>query len=145
MLDTRSGRVQWTIVIGQTPVAVAVDPTTGHVFVSWGGDKVSTVDGTTGRILYTATRIQGLQLVVSAATSHVFVVDESRNIIGVFDTRTGFSTNRVRVDRGPVAAAVDDGAKRVFVANQLSHTISVLDARTAPCARPCRWRSSPSR
>lgn len=130
VLDTRSGRLQRAIVLGQTPVAVAADPATGHVFVSWGGDKVSTLDGTTGRILYTATRIQGLQLVVSAATSHVFVVDESRNIVGVFDTRTGFSVNRVRVGRGPVAVAVDDGAKRVFVANQLSSTVSVLDART---------------
>jgi len=128
VLDTRSGRLQRTIALGQTPVEVATDPATGHVFVTWGGDKMSTLDGATGRVLYTATKILGLRLVVSAATGHVFVVDESRDMVGVFDARTGFSINRVRVGRGPIAVAVDDGAKRVFVANQLSKTVSVLDA-----------------
>jgi len=82
-LDAASGHLLRTIPVSGTPVAVAVDDRSGHVFVAcWGGKgvegpgSVSTLDAARGRVLRTtAVGVAPGTMVVDERANRVFVLN----------------------------------------------------------------------
>jgi len=162
LIDTHTGALLKTVGLGSgwcraVTVAVAV----GCTFVlqtaltnAGSSDNVSMLETRTGMLL----RILKVPLVPTASAvdeqgGHVFVASEglqkgSGNTLGagvlsVLDARTGTLIRRVPLGVHPVAVAVDDKTRRVFVVNggQVGPTglgvgtITVLDADTGDVKR----------
>ncbi len=68
-------------------------------------------------------------VVFNAANRKIYAVDSWRGVITVIDTRTQVST-QVRVGDLPVALAVNSTTNKVYVANNGSGSISVLDGQS---------------
>jgi len=67
-------------------------------------------------------------VVVNPATGKVYAVDKSRDAIFI-ETAGGTATSNVSVGKGPVAIAVNSVTNRVYVANNDSGTVSVIDGQ----------------
>lgn len=148
VLDTASGAVLGTVVVGTDPNAAAVDEARGRVFVVNGGSfdsygrqtgrgTVSVLDARTAHVLRTVTvGVAPGAVVVDQQTGHVFVLNRGtggndRGSVSVLDARTGLLLRTVLVGVYPASAAIDMPLGRLFVANLVSNTVSVLDTRRA--------------
>jgi DNA-binding beta-propeller fold protein YncE len=148
VLDTGSGDVLGTTIVGTDPNAAAVDEASGRVFVVNGGSfdsygrltgpgSVSVLDARTGRVLRTvAGGVAPGAVEVDQQTERVFVINRgtggnNRGSVSMLDARTGSLMRTVRVGVYPASAAIDVPLGRLFVANLVSNTVSVLDARRA--------------
>jgi YVTN family beta-propeller protein len=148
VLDTHSGGVVRTVAAGTGPLAVAVDDTTGRVFVvnegsfsssglQAGTGSVSVLDARTGHVVRTVTvgAAPG-PIAVDRQAGRVFVANDwggacgnYRGTVSILDAGRGRLLHTVPVGVCPASVAVDAPLGRVFVANFVSNTVSVLDAR----------------
>ncbi len=107
ILDTRSGRILRTIDL--PPV------TNQGFFIS----RVVVSDERDHRVLVASAQGQ-------------FTEEKGQTVIAsdidVLDVRTGAIVHRLQVDAGPQDVAVDEVARRVFVTNEHSGTLSIFDA-----------------
>lgn len=141
MLDTLHGRVVRSILVGGAPGTIAVDEHNGRAFVTLGccdGPYVTKeIDTRTGAVLRTLHAF-GQMVAADGATRHVFVVQTavaggawpSSGRLSTLDERTGALVGSVALGEGPSAIAVDSRHGRIYVANALDDTISVINART---------------
>lgn len=140
VLSTWSGRVVHTFRSGRALFAIAVDRTTGHLFLSDRGmtpARVLMLNEKTGQLLRIASITPGLdplRITVDERTNHVFIL--SRNTtngmsgnITMLDARTGRLLGRTVVGDGPAAMVVDDVTGHVYVMNTNDNTLSVLNNR----------------
>jgi len=146
MLDTLHGRVVRSILVGRTPWAIAVDERNGLALVTVGccDDPAVTkeIDTRTGAVLRTLHAF-GQMLAADGATRHVFVVQTAvargawpaGGRLSTLDERTGALVGSVALGDGPSAIAVDSRHGRVYVANALDDTISVVAAGTGMLLR----------
>ncbi len=150
-LDGASGRLLRAVVVAHDPRGpnmpsqgagdIVVDEQSGHVFVSSAyADSVSMLDGTSGRLLRTVGGTRPGPMAVDTHTRRVFVLNGGNNgggtpngAVTILDSATGRVVGNTPVGRmsagTPVTPVVDTRTGRVFVANNASGTVSVLDAR----------------
>jgi len=151
VIDTRTGAVVGSAIVGSSPVALAVDEQTRRVFVTNAGSAtISVLDARSGALLRTTPIGQNpVATAVDVAVGRVFALDGDG--LTVLDARSGATLRRVAVGRHPSALDIDDTprpgtpAGRVLVtatgdadaAGLLlgPSTLSVLDARTGAVTR----------
>jgi YVTN family beta-propeller protein len=133
------------VAVGRTPVAVAVDRHTRHVFVvNQASNTLSVLDSKTGALLRVVPVGHGpTAVLLSRSTGQGWVLNTAGNSISVLST-TGAVRRTVPVGTHPAAAIDDVRTHRVFVANAASGTVSVLDARTEVVLRTVPVGRSPS-
>jgi DNA-binding beta-propeller fold protein YncE len=136
----------WTVPVGQTPVDVAVAARSGHVFVAdSAADTVTMLDARTGTTLAT-TEIDHtpVTLAVDEPDDRVFTLNACGSAVlgphatclagasgaSVLDLHSGRLLGSLNLDPGIATLAVDERADRVFVANDNTDRLIVIDART---------------
>jgi len=146
-LNGMSGRLLRTVVVAHDPRGrnpsqgagnIVVDEQSGRVFVSSAyADSVSMLDATSGRLLRTVGGTQPGPMAVDTHTRRVFVLNGGgggtpNGAVTILDSATGRVVGNTPVGRmsagTPVTPVVDTRTRRVFVANNGSGTVSVLDA-----------------
>ena len=120
-----------TVPVGDTPVALAVNPVTNKIFtVNQYGNSVTVIDGATNAIAATVKvgQLPGA-VAVNAVTNKIYVMNRSGNAaLTVIDGLT-YSTTPLVNWNTPVALAVNPVTNRIYVVNQAS-IVTVLDGYT---------------
>lgn len=141
VLDTTTGRVRATTLIGGMPWTFVVAERLGRIFVTDTGDNVNVLDTRSGALIAavpvgvnSSPRTTVDALAVDESTDRAFASSydsyDGRGAISMLNAATGAVLRTVSVGRGPCAMVVAARAARVFVANCQGTTVSVLDAAT---------------
>jgi len=145
VLDATTGTLRRTTDLAVGGYALAVDPSTSHAFAlgslqssSGGAVTVYTLDTRTGGLVQSVdintvtSAAAEASVAVNSRTHRAYVAStgelESPGCVSVLDTRDGRVLSHHTVGRGPLAVAVDNHTRRVFVTNGNDGTVSVLDA-----------------
>jgi YVTN family beta-propeller protein len=137
VIDTSSNTVIATINVGMSPSAVVVDPTGTKLYVTniCGSNTLSVIDTSTNTI--TATVPMAPNPVYSAITinppgSRVYVLNTGGTDYGVnvIDTTTNTVIAKTPVTAWPDGIDITPNGAYLYVANQLSNTVSVIDTTT---------------
>jgi len=145
-----AGPLLGTVRVGLTPLDLAVDARSGHVFVVNAGDKsvsvsgsVSLLDATTGRLLRSvpvgfaslslAFHQLGLQqtVVVDSRAGRVFVLRSGSTVL--LDATSGRVLRVLRLGTVPDGLAVDERSGRAFM--DTARGVSILDGATGRVLR----------
>jgi DNA-binding beta-propeller fold protein YncE len=156
MLDAGSGALLRATVVGAGSRSVAVDERTERLFVPSADDaSVSILNAQSGGTIATIS-LPGppVQAAVDEQSGHVFIPRRDGNL-SVLDARTGAVLRTVRVDASawcPSCSGCPDSMMvtvsrrtgRVFVANPLSKTLSMLDVHSGVLLRRVAVGVSPT-
>lgn len=120
VLDARDGRVLRTVGLGFPPGAVVVDSAMNRAFavpgVLGGAGRVAMLDATTGALLHTlSVGTSGGAVALDSRHGRLYLFDGQR--VHVLDARTGEQRCAIAAPLTPVAVAVDESARRLFVVN----------------------------
>jgi outer membrane protein assembly factor BamB len=140
MLDGRTGRILHSAAIGLLPTDLAIDDTTGRVFVageSGDGDagRMVMLDANTGIVLRSSA-VVGIQgrLAVDQSSAHLFwISDYPGRVVQMCSTRAGTCLRTIPLDQPPMAIAVDGRRDHVLVALSAGleqGAVVLLDGRT---------------
>ncbi len=150
VLNAVSGTLLRTVTVNVGDLAV-VDQT-GHVLVDGGapdlsGGTVAMLDGRTGTVLHTDTRVGAAVwgVAVDGATHRAFFTDFDANTVSVVDTSSGRVLGAVKVGIRPVSVGVDALTGRAFVTNNGDDTVTILDARSGTVLRAIKVGPNPAR
>lgn len=147
MLDEDSGKVLRTVPVGVRPTALAVDATTGRVFVT-NHHTVSVLDARTGSLLHTIAineiGIAVTPLTIDEQTNQVFAASSATNasgqpvpdanVVSVLDATTGALRRRISIPHGPIAVSVDNRINRAYISNT-DGSVSILDIQNGRLVR----------
>jgi len=132
MLDARSGTALHATIVPGSPILLAADGASGHVFAllsSGVPDRVSMLDARTGLLLRTVPvgqRPFGIALDVPDGRAFVTGFDDA--VLSVLDTQSGAVLRTIPLYQAHATVVAADGrAGRVFVAT--TGGLDVLDAR----------------
>jgi YVTN family beta-propeller protein len=116
---------------GSQPVALAVNSTTGRIYVANAeSDNVSVVDGTSSTIIATIPVGRAPRgVAVDPRANRVYVANSGSNEVTVVDGQTDEVVATLPVGKEPWDVAADPNTGRVFVSNHRSGTVSVIDGR----------------
>ena len=123
---------------GHQPSAVAVNPSTGRVYVAntW-SNNVSVVDPDSNSVVATvAVGTQPQGIAVNPASNRVYVTNTWANSVSVLDGASNLVIATVPVGENPDGVAVNPNTNRVYVANFADGTVSVIDGVTNQPAGP---------
>jgi YVTN family beta-propeller protein len=126
VIDTASNAVTATVIVGATPMGVAVTRDGTHVYVTNNGeDTVSVIDAATNTVTTTVTVGPGpFGLAVTPDGAHVYVANRGEETVSVIETATNTVTNTVMmVGPAPYAVAVAPNGARVYVTNNGQYTL----------------------
>jgi YVTN family beta-propeller protein len=159
VIDRQLGRVVATVMVGEKPrgIAIASERENSRVYVAnSGSDTVSVIDPTTNKVEYEipVRYGRGPEGIAAARLSSekqlVYVANYDSNTVSVIETENFQEIDKVEVDQGPIAIAVDPDIEavtgsrfldvedisllrnyrekflNVYVANQNSNNVSVL-------------------
>lgn len=159
VIDRKSGKVVATVMVGDQPKGIAVAQEREHsrIYVAnSGSDTVSVIDPTTNKVEHEIPVVfgrgpEGIAVArLSSEKQLVYVTNYNSNSVSVIDTGDFRAIDRIDVDQGPVALAVDPDIAEVtgtrflnfedismlsnyrekylnvYVANQNSNNVSVL-------------------
>lgn len=126
-----SYQVTGTVTVGKRPVGVAVDPSTGTVYVAnWGDGTVSVIDAATRTVVADIPIGHGsANVAVDPGTHTIFVLNPVDPYVTVIDGVARAVIDRVPVGKQPTGLAVDPITHLVYVSDR-DTTLSVLDGRT---------------
>ena len=129
-----------TIPVGSGPVGVAVNTTTGKIYVAnSGSNNVSVIDGASNAVVATVTdphAIAPVALAVNATTNTIYVANSQSNNVTVIDGATNSVTATIPVGTSPSGVDIDPQTNFIYVANagnsQVGEpgNITVIDAAT---------------
>ena len=129
-----------TIPVGSGPVGVAVNATTGKIYVAnSGSNNVSVIDGAKYTVVATVTdpnAIAPVALAVNATTNTIYVANSQSNNVTVIDGATNSVTATIPVGTSPSGVDIDPQTNFIYVANagnsQVGEpgNITVIDAAT---------------
>ncbi|GAB4221678.1 MAG: hypothetical protein Kow009_12560 [Spirochaetales bacterium] len=122
---------------GNYPVGMAVNPVSGKIYiVLWGDSSVDVVNGVTDTFLANISVINSYELggiAVDPLKNLIYIPNvSSTGELQVIDGNTDtVSGTVIGVGNTPIAVAVDTEQSRVYVVNQGSGTVSVIDSESA--------------
>lgn len=140
-LDTRTGRVRYSLELHAAVLALAVDGRRGRAFALTDAGSVRVLDTRSGRTLRAIpVDRQAEAVAVDEATGHVFVLrsgntDGDSNSVSAFDPATGHVLSIVPLGYGGGQMSVDARHGRVYVTNSNADTVSILDTHTGQLLR----------
>ncbi len=123
----------WSVVsVGSRPFGVAVDNTTGDVFVTdSGGDHVSVI-GSANRTPFASIRVgnEPKGLSYDWRTGEIYVANEGSDSVSVISGANLTVVGRVRVGAEPLGIVADPQSGTVFVADHGASTVTAFSAST---------------
>ena len=120
-----------SVAVGGESDGVAVDDTTGNVYVASGASTVSVIDEATDTVTATIPVGPDPQGVgVDASTGTVYVASGASNTVSVIDEATGTVVATPTVGIRPWGVGVDPSTGTVYVTNFGASTVSVIDEAT---------------
>lgn len=128
VLDTGAPAVVATVPVGNHPVAVAVAPH-GIVSVANNVDNtISSIDGSTNAVVATEPVAQSPTSIALSSTGFIgYVTSLSTNSLSSYSAGTGWSfSGSIGVGSGPNAVVISPDGTRLYVANFLDDTVSVI-------------------
>ncbi len=136
VIDVATSGVVATVLAGEIPLGVAVNPAGTRAYISsYVGNSVAVLDTTTNTVIGTIAvgeRPQGLA--VNPAGTRLYVANQTLSsltgTVSVVDTASNTVVNTVTVGRSPHEVAVNPAGTRVYVSNRDSSTVAVIDAST---------------
>jgi DNA-binding beta-propeller fold protein YncE len=143
VLDARTGALLYTLHVGNDPAWPMLDERSGRAYLITGNNvatnRLSVLDTTTGRVLYTILVSPYAGVVPDSAAGRFFVV--AGNSVGTYDAHSGRMLRTLMfgpkpippgVDEvfAPVVLALDARASRAIVVANVTARVSVLDAHT---------------
>jgi YVTN family beta-propeller protein len=129
VIDGPTDKVIKTISVGSNPVGVAINPSTGRVYVVNAGSRtVSVIDGSFDGVISTIlVGANPLGVAVNPRTSRVYVANSLSNTVSVIDAQTNTLVETVEVGKYPNWVALNPGSNKVYVSNGESATISIMN------------------
>jgi YVTN family beta-propeller protein len=128
LIDTATGAVT-VVPVGTSPSGIATDSAFVYV-ANTGDDTVSVYDITAGAVVQTIPTGPG-PLDLAVGGGRLYVADVGGGVVSVFDLLGGRQLlAHVEVGRLPSGLALDSSAARLFVANTIDDTVSVVDTNT---------------
>ena len=129
IVDLKENSLVTTVSLGADPQGVAVNPSTGLVYVALsGGGSLCEVDGLEGQV---SAVLAGLKrprgVAVNPKTNRVYVTDTGADRLVVVDGTNDEMLASLPMGSYPDAVAVDPGANRVYVANAGDGSLWILD------------------
>ena len=131
VINTATGAVAKTLVVGSQPSAVAVSPTTNRAYVTnRASGTVSVINTANNTVVGTAIRVGSLpqDVAVNATGTRVYVANSGSNTVSVINTATNQVIATIGVGQAPTAVAVH--GSRAYVVNRTSGTVSAIDTGT---------------
>lgn len=156
ILDSGTGTLARTVAVDDAPAALAVDDAAGYVYLAAGPNPdsdpntmntgtVSVVDERRGRLVWRMTLdVAAVAMALDRRSGHLLTVSRGGLVSGgaygagtlaIRDAMTARTLYTGAVGLYPTSVAVDTRTERVFVANLIANSVSVLDARNG---RPLR-------
>ncbi|MGQ9571892.1 MAG: serine hydrolase [Dehalococcoidia bacterium] len=113
------------------PAAVAVNASTGHIYVANAGtDNVSVISGVTGSVIATVPVGRAPRgLAVDPQANRIYVANSGGNDLTVIDGESNKVVATLSAGNVPSDIATDPNTGRVFVTNRGSGTLSVIAGR----------------
>ena len=145
-LATAASAATSTISVGNSPYAVAVNPSTNTVYsANIGANSVSVIDGWSNTVTATVSVGSGPDgVAVNPSTNTVYVANNTGTSVSVINGSTNTVTSTVTVGRNPVGVAVNPSTNTVYVANCVDDTVSVINGSTNTVTSTISMGSCPS-
>jgi len=110
-----------TIPVGSAPVGVAVNVTTGKIYVAnSGSNNISVIDGATNSVVATITdpnAIGPAAVAVNATTNSIYAANSQSNNVTVIDGATNAVTATIPVGTAPSGVDANSQTNFIYVAN----------------------------
>ncbi|MFV8228614.1 YncE family protein [Mycolicibacterium fortuitum] len=118
-----------TFSVGGTVTSMAIDPSTGHLYVNdYDGRKVLVLDPTSHSVVRTLdTAEHPTDIAISSSANVAFVSEQEDGTVSAFDLSTGTKKTTFSVGKFPNKLALNDSAQLLYVQNQGSATISIVE------------------
>ena len=129
IIDLEESKLVTTVSLGTDPQGVAVNPSTGRVYVALSGEgSLSVVDGLEGWVLAVITGLKRPRgVAVNPTTNRVYVADTGADRLVVIDGTNNEMLVSLPVGSYPDAVTVDPEANRIYVANAGDGSLWILD------------------
>jgi len=119
-----------TVPVGASPGLIAVNQSTGNVYVVNGGDDTVSVINGAGNVTATvAIGREASAIAVNATTNKIYVANQLDNSVSVIDGASN-ATTTVAVGTNPEGIAVNPTTNKIYVPNQKDSTMTVIDGAT---------------
>jgi YVTN family beta-propeller protein len=116
--------------VGAYPSGVAVNPSTGNVYVTDNGDKNVSVIGAASKVTTIHVGNGPMGVAVNPSTGDVYVVNNNDNTVSVISGSTGRVVDTIPVGNAPEGVAVNNSTNTVYVVNSNDNTVSVISGST---------------
>jgi YVTN family beta-propeller protein len=153
--DPISGKVRWSVAVGDSATDVQVDSTNHHVYVISSARDNRTgfftiLDGAGGKVLYNAsTAFISDGLAIDSQRQHAYVASSGSGIINVYslttsaDGKISVDTSTINVGKHPQALGVNSRLGRLYVGDADASTITVIDEDSAQILATIAVAASP--
>ncbi len=137
--DPISGKVRWSVTVGDSANDVQVDSTNHHVYVASVSNNntrgfLTILDGASGKILFNAITIYGNDgLAIDTIRQRVYLSSSDHDIISVYSLTTSAGgkisavSSTLKVGTHPQPLGVNSRLGRLYVGDVASNTIDVID------------------
>jgi YVTN family beta-propeller protein len=117
-----------TVAVGNTPIAVAVNPVTHKIYVvNHGSNSVTIIDGATRATSTVNVEDRPEAVAVNPVTNKVYVTNAGADSVSVIDGATNAVSATVHVGSYPQAMVVNTATNKIYVANNFGHSVTVID------------------
>jgi YVTN family beta-propeller protein len=122
-----------TLMTGQAPIVVTLNPVTNRAYVANVTDgTVTVVDGGSAQVVATVTVGATPEAVaVDTLRNKIYVANNGSNNVTVIDGATNLVSSTIPVGSEPFSVAVNPATNKIYVTNSLDGTLSVIDGATA--------------
>ena len=123
---------QRIVPVGSAPGGVAVDRSTGLVYVTnLGSNALSVINGTTNKLLTNVAVGRGpSDVAIDPYTSRVYVANQENDSLSVINGTSDKVISNLRVGDQPYGVSVDPYSHMIYVTNHGDNTLSVVNGAT---------------
>jgi YVTN family beta-propeller protein len=133
VIDGSTGLLIGTAPVGSKPLGLAVDDTSGDLYVAnYAAGTVTRINGSTLQPDAVPIKVgkQPQSIIVLPGTETAYVTNVGDDTVSVLDLSTSKVVKTIRVGDRPLNITTDSKGRRVYVTNVDSRSVSVIDTET---------------